>query len=102
MDDMTAWLQSNWYEFGSLLIQFAILATLAWFGRGLLRMLRASLTREEIQPRPGFSHATEAEHGNGMGSAWSGLASWLQEPMGSGGDGPFRRMLRWLQAPMGN
>ena len=101
MDDMTAWLQSNWYEFGSLLVQFAILATLAWFGRGLLRMLRAFLTREQIQPTSALSNAAEAEYDNGMASAWSGLLSWLQEPMGSSADGPFRRMMRWLQAPMG-
>jgi len=102
MANLTDWLQSNWYEFGSLLIQFAILVTLASLGRGILRILRLSHGLDELSARPELSHAAAAEHSGGMGSAWNGVVMWLQTPMGSGGVGSFRRMIRWFQAPMGS
>jgi len=38
----SAWIQSNWYELGNLLSQFAFLAAGIWFARKILRTMRAS------------------------------------------------------------
>ena len=44
---MSDWMQSNWYSLGSLLIQGAMLALLAWFGRRALDILGAAYGRSE-------------------------------------------------------
>ena len=31
MSEISDWIQSNWFELGSLLVQCAMLVTLAWF-----------------------------------------------------------------------
>jgi hypothetical protein len=38
----SAWIQSNWYELGNLLNQFAFLSAGIWFARKILRTMRAS------------------------------------------------------------
>jgi hypothetical protein len=38
----STWIQSNWYELGNLLSQFAFLAAGIWFARKILRTMRAS------------------------------------------------------------
>jgi hypothetical protein len=42
MNEITAWMQSNWYEFGTLVAEFAFVAAAIWFARKILRTLRAS------------------------------------------------------------
>jgi hypothetical protein len=42
MNEFTAWMQNNWYALGNLLSQFAFLAAGIWFGRKILRTMRAS------------------------------------------------------------
>jgi hypothetical protein len=42
MNEIMNWMQSNWYEFGSLFAQFAFLFAGLWFGRKLLKTMRAS------------------------------------------------------------
>jgi hypothetical protein len=42
MNEMSAWIQSNWYAVGNLFIEGAFLAAAVWFGRRILRTLRAS------------------------------------------------------------
>jgi hypothetical protein len=42
MNEITNWMQSNWYALGSLLAQFAFLAAGVWFARKILRSLRAT------------------------------------------------------------
>ena len=42
MNEITAWMQSNWYELGNLLAEFVFLAVGIWFARKVLRTLRAS------------------------------------------------------------
>jgi hypothetical protein len=42
MTEFTAWMQSNWYALGNLLIQFGFLAAGVWFARRILRTMRAS------------------------------------------------------------
>ena len=38
----STWIQSNWYQLGNLLSQFAFLAAGVWFARKILRTMRAS------------------------------------------------------------
>ena len=42
MNEVTVWIQSNWYEMGNLFVQFVFLAAGIWFARKILRTLRAS------------------------------------------------------------
>jgi hypothetical protein len=42
MTEFSTWIQSNWYEFGSVLAQFAFLVAGVWFARKILKTLRAS------------------------------------------------------------
>ncbi len=42
MREITAWMQSNWYELGNLFAEFVFLAVGTWFARKVLRTLRAS------------------------------------------------------------
>jgi hypothetical protein len=42
MNDITNWMQSNWYEFGSLFAQFAFLIAAVWIGRKILKSMRAT------------------------------------------------------------
>ena len=114
---MSDWIQTHWFELGSLLVQCAILATLAWYGRKALRIVRAFQTQEETVERRSPSHAAaepvirrtftpaavpeDAEDGaGGIVALWDNLTSWLQEPVVSRGDVPRGRIARWLQAPM--
>jgi hypothetical protein len=113
MSEISDWIQSNWFELGSLLIQCAVLATLAWYGRKVSRILSASyyqidalrrnvaaeqqVTQQVFAPG-GFERAG---HGSGgVAAAWRDLMTWLQAPMGSGRMGTSSRVKRWLQAPM--
>ena len=98
MNEFGDWVQNNWFALGSLLIQFGILATLAWFGRSILRIIKAW---DEAQPRVALPEAADDRYEGGLATTWHGVIRWLQEPMGTGGPGPFRRIIRWLQAPMG-
>jgi hypothetical protein len=42
MIDFTVWMQSNWYELGTLFAEFVFLAAGIWFARKILRTMRAS------------------------------------------------------------
>jgi len=99
MIEPSDWVQSNWFQLGSLLLQFAILATLAWYGRSILRIIRAW---DEAQPRVALPEAADERYESGLAATWHGVVAWLQAPMGSSGSGPFRKAIRWLQAPMGS
>jgi hypothetical protein len=115
MSEMSDWIKSNWFELGSLLVQCAVLATLAWYGRKVLRILSASYDQLEALRRnvaaeqkiteqafalAGFEHTGDSS--GGIAAAWRALITWLRAPMGSGGIGPSSRLKRWLQAPMGS
>ena len=117
MSQISEWIQSDWFELGSFLVQCAILATLAWYGRNILRILitfhdqnealqRLSLANVTADPRTtqqavAPSGLESAGHGpGGVAATWCDLIRWLQAPMGRGGVVPWRRVVRWLQAPM--
>jgi len=42
MNDITNWMQSNWYEFGSLFAQFSFVIAAVWIGRKILKSMRAT------------------------------------------------------------
>ena len=42
MNEITAWMQSNWYELGNLSVEIVFLSTGIWFARKILRSIRAS------------------------------------------------------------
>ncbi len=42
MNEITDWIQSNWYELGSLFAQFTFLFAGLWFARKTLKSMRAS------------------------------------------------------------
>src|SRR5260370_13688158 len=117
MSELSDWIQTNWFELGSILVQCAVLATLAWYGRKVLSILVASFDQNEALRRLWLSNVAaeqrttkqtfapagieSAGHRSGaVAAAWRGLISWLQEPMGSGRIRPSRRVIRWFRAPM--
>ncbi len=119
MSEISDWIQSNWFELGSLLVQCALLATLAGFGSKLLRILatshgqneelrRLSLpnvgaeqpTSKQVFAAPEFESA--GHDSGGVAAPWPGLIAWLQTPMGSGRIRSRSRVIRWLQDPIGS
>ena len=119
MSELSDWVQSNWFELGSLLVQCAVLATLAWYGSKVLRILRVTaghnkalqrlslpdLPPEQPTTRQAFTppQLESVGRGSGEGSAgWNGFIAWLKEPMGSDGIHSQSRVIRWLQSPIGS
>ena len=119
MSEISDWIQNNWFELGSLLVQCALLATLAGFGRKLLRILAISygqnedlrrlsppnVAAEQLTNKHAFATPEFESAGYGSGGVaapWPGLIAWLQTPMGSGRIRPRSRVIRWLQAPIGS
>ncbi|HVS90302.1 MAG TPA: hypothetical protein VHF01_19025 [Candidatus Acidoferrum sp.] len=120
MTEFGAWIQTNWFKLGILVLLSAILATIVWFARNILRTLRASQEQVGALLRLSFSdvipvQATETElpapvlseplqHGPSPLVVFAGnLFRWFQAPMGSGSvAAPWRKVLRWLQAPAGS
>ncbi len=90
MNEFTAWIQSNWYELGTLLSEVVFLAAGIWFARKILRTLRAS--QEQVGALLKLSARSALGHS---------LVVWLNTPMSSGGVAPWRRAIRWLQSPAG-
>ena len=113
MGEMSDWIQSNWFELGSLLVQCAVLLTLAWFGRKLLRILSASYRGlspsnvaaqqraiEQAYAPPAYE--PDGQDSGGGTETWPGLIAWLREPMGRGEVLSRNRFIRWFQEPMGS
>jgi hypothetical protein len=42
MNEITAWMQSNWYELGNLSVEIVFVSAGIWFARKILRSIRAS------------------------------------------------------------
>ncbi len=103
MDEISGLVERNWFEIGSLLIQCVILATVAWYGRKTLRFVRAFFQYQDVfRQKLGVSNAAKVGDSRGIAARWHDLIRWLQVPMRSGRDDPFRRVIRWFQAPMGS
>ncbi len=99
MSEILDFVQSYWFETGSLFMQFAILATLIWIGRKALRAIQTG--QEEADARRSVSF-TEAIRGQG-GSSEELPATWPEQAATRPRRPPvWRRMARWLQTPAGN
>ncbi len=118
MSELFDWMQGQWYQLASVLIQFGILATLFFHARKALRLIGAS--KAQVEPRQDVAESysltgravainaapeepeTHWHVGSHVSAAFRGAGSWLQAPIGGGSIGPVRRLRRWLQAPAGS
>lgn len=116
MNEFTAWMQSNWYALGSLLIKMGFLAAGVWFARKALRTIRAfqeqigALLKLSVTGTLGERHSPSAEPGRSFAEA---SPYWLTPaeipPVGAPKlteSGPSRWMvvwhgvIVWLKTPM--
>lgn len=126
MSDIFDWIQSYWFEWGSLAIQLAILAVVISYGRKALRLLSAPLSASRAASRaqvelledletltgtPVSHHGAEpkATAYGGVGRMLSplpeGAAEYQPEPtvpVRRDGGSPWRALVAWLQTPMGD
>jgi hypothetical protein len=116
MNEFTAWMQSNWYALGNLLIQVAFLAAGVWFARKFLRTIRASQEQVgallklsvtgAINERPSSSAVIERSFAS-LSPYWLTPAEIPPAPLqGLHESGPSRwavarhGLIVWLQTPM--
>ncbi|MGA8223512.1 MAG: hypothetical protein WB780_17825 [Candidatus Acidiferrales bacterium] len=125
MSDIFDWIQSYWFEWGSLAIQLAILAVVISYGRKALRLLSAPLAAsraasqaqvellEDLETLSGTPISSPA--GEPRATAYGGVGRFLS-PMPEGaaasqpepaesvrreGGSPWGALVAWLQTPMG-
>ena len=125
MGDIADWMQTYWFELGSLALQLGTLATLLWFARKALAVLSASprhyeepqaVPVESVSPQPARPHQgglrglipMEPQAAYASASApvrpvasapldpWRAIVRWLNTPMRSGTTIPWRRVTRQL------
>jgi hypothetical protein len=119
MTQFSDWIQSNWFECGILVVLSAILGTVVWFARNILKSLRASqeqvgallrLSFSEVLPVPAAPPQIQATQvpvlqeraprgPNPLVVGTRHLVNWLNAPMRSRPVSPWRKAVRWLQAP---
>lgn len=118
MSELFDWIQGQWYQLASVLIQLGILATLFFQARKALRLIGASKVHVEprqdvvesysLTGRPASINVAPEEPethwhiGSHVSAAFNGVGSWLQAPMGGGSARHVGRLRRWLQAPAGS
>jgi hypothetical protein len=126
MSDMFDWIQSYWFEWGSLAIQFAILAVVVAYGRKALRLLSAPLAASRAASQAQVELLQDLENLSEMhgsrptaeprASVYGGVGRMLspmpEAPAGSEaepvvtarreGISPWHALVAWLQTPMGN
>jgi len=132
MNEISTWVQGNWYNLGNLLSQFAFLLAALWFARKILKavrstqeqfgtLLKLSMT-DGLKPTttvhrsapyvmaewptaseaPTLSIPEPEPRSKRLANAYRGVIRWLQTPMGSGQAAHWRRVLHWLQSPAGS
>jgi hypothetical protein len=120
MTQFIDWIQNNWFESGILVVLCAILATVVWFARNILKSLRASqeqvgallrLSVSDGLPAPTASQQAPAVEPapylsepaprgpNPLIATGRGVIYWLNTPMRHRSENPLRKVARWLQAP---
>jgi hypothetical protein len=120
MTQFIDWIQNNWFESGILVVLCAILATVVWFARNILKSLRASQEQlgallrlsvsSEAAPVPyalpqsheAYAPALREPAPRGPNPLVGGachLVNWLNAPMRSRSVSPWRKASRWLPAP---
>ncbi|MGA8220419.1 MAG: hypothetical protein WB780_02110 [Candidatus Acidiferrales bacterium] len=124
MSDMFDWIQSYWFEWGSLAIQLAILAVVVSYGRKALRLLSVPLAASRAASQAQVELLEDLETLSGTpvsrraaeprASAYGGVERMLS-PMPEGtaegqaepaasvrrdGGSPWHVLVAWLQTPM--
>jgi hypothetical protein len=126
MSDMIDWIQSNWYELGSLAVQCAMLAVVASYGRKALRILSAPLaasraaSQAQVELLQDLQNLAERRDSRPpaqpKAAAYGGVGRMLsptpEAPAGSDAEpaaavsrestSPWHALVAWLQAPMGD
>lgn len=93
------WILRNWFEFGVLLTQCALLGMVIWYGSKILRFLQVFFQyQDEFRERLSAWIDTTPEERIRIDTVWRDVKRWLQAPMGSGGVDPFRAIVKWFQA----
>jgi hypothetical protein len=113
MNELSTWMQSNWYALGNLFIEGAFLAAVVWFGRKILRTLRASQEQVGALLKMSVTGAV-AERQSSNGAAERSFANaspyWLTPPevpaaaplqeLHESRPGLSHRAIIWLKTPM--
>lgn len=112
MGDLYEFLQDNWFELGSLIAQFGILAVIAWYSRTHLKALAASRRERETAATPSESPAEFAQ-AEAAPVAYGGVGRMLSPVPGAPVLEPeteasrradhtsaWRAMIKWLRGPM--
>ena len=115
MNEFAAWMQSNWYALGNLLLQAGFLTAAIWFARDVLKTMRASQEQVGALLKLSITDALTDRHSSTAAERSFATASpyWLTppeippaplaEPIQSG---PSRWAVAlhsvsvWLQTPM--
>jgi len=116
MNEITAWMQNNWYSLGSLLGQFAFLAAAVWFARKILKTIRASQEQFGALLKLSLSDQLDDQHKATVAAHHATpyvMADWpageAQAPaLSMPGPEPhhhhmaaaWHSVIHWLQAPM--
>ena len=114
MSDFSSWMQDNWYEFGTLLAEFAFLAACLWFAKNILKTMKAF--QDQIGALLKFSLAPPAQRSLvsplAKEALAEGISSWLapsETPASTAEPVPSRpnrfvlassHVMLWIQAPM--
>jgi hypothetical protein len=114
MNELSTWMQSNWYALGNLFIEGVFLAAGVWYARKILRTLRAS--QEQVGALLKMSvEGTVAERTSSPAATDRSFANaspyWLtpssEVPAGAplqelheSRPGLTRRVIVWLKTPM--
>jgi hypothetical protein len=111
MSDLSVWVQSYWFQLGSLLLQLGTLVTLVWFARRMLRIvLTSSEHAESLHPSSAPTMTVSAE-AQPYSSGLRGLIPMDSDPSrppaqaayaGSGGNEIWHSIVKWMNTPMGN
>jgi hypothetical protein len=108
MNGISDWMQSYWFELGSLSLQFATLVALVWFARNVLRIMARSQGRVEapqhaaeaavieessfrdglrgllpMDPAPTFAPTPAAVVRPERPNLWQATIKWLNTPVGN-------------------
>ena len=115
MNEISNWVQNNWYSLGSLLAQFAFLAAGVWFAQKILRTIQASqeqmgaLLKLSLTDglKPGATPQTRATPY--VSADWPAAEAPAEapaltlpeaEPRGLRLVGAWHGVVQWLQTPM--
>jgi|SRR5215471_3127727 len=114
MNEITAWMQSNWYSLGSLLAEVAFLVAGVWFARKTLKTILASQEQigallklslpdsvnEQSKANPAPHHATPYVMAEWPAGEAPALSIPEPEPRSHHLAAGWHGILHWLQTPM--